>query len=53
MPKSTLAELAKKSTGSLTRPGMKTWESSIVREINTPDKKSINNLTFGKTKLAK
>jgi hypothetical protein len=53
MPKSTLAELAKKSTGSLTRPGMKIWESSIVREINTPDKKSVINFTCGNTNLAK
>jgi hypothetical protein len=53
MPKSTLAELAKKSTGSLTRPGINIWESSIAKDKNTPNKKSFNNFTFGNTNLAK
>jgi hypothetical protein len=53
MPKSTLTELAKKSTGSLTRPGINSCENSIARDRTTPNKKSFNNFTFGNTNLAK
>jgi hypothetical protein len=53
MPKSMPAELAKKSFGSLTRPEINIWESSIARDRTTPHKKSFINFACGKINLAK